>query len=400
MPSTLRTERLAFAFIALFSLCCALGPTWVDEAAAQNVTTQNAAALADGVVRITSTSDGKRRTGTGFIVQSSDDAIYIATASHVIEGDKSPKIAFRPEPNTDYDGQVLKLEGGDPKGLALIAVRGNVRRIARQVLVLPLSTNNDLAGGDQVTAIGFPQGGGAWAVVPASIASRDGRELVLAGNLGEGNSGGPLLKDGAVVGLVTVMQGQYGRATPAPIVRFAMEGWGVKLGAAARAPSAGNAPPASGNQAPSGQAPGGSGQAPGKPSDTDAPTKSAPPPAGGGNGSTGSVRPPASTSTLVTGRYAGQLQGMTSLGQTYVCGFAAVLTQSGIDVSGQYQNTCGDQGVFAGQVTQGKLAGGTASQINGGYCYMLIDFGANAASLNGQYECLNGERGNFALVRQ
>lgn len=388
-------KRIAFALLAILALCCAMGTGAIDPALAQNVTTQNPAALADGVVRITSTSDGKRRTGTGFIVQSSDDVIYIATASHVIEGDKSPKIAFRPEPNTDYDGQVLKLEGGDPKGLALIAVRGNVRRIAHQVVVLPLATTNDLAGGEQVTAIGFPQGGGAWAVVPASIASRDGRELVLVGNLGEGNSGGPLLKDGAVVGLVTVMQGQYGRATPAPIVRMAMEGWGVRLGATPRGSSAGNAPPA-GNQAPA-QPPSGSGQAPGKPSASDAPIKSAPPPPAAG-GSPGSVRPPATAA--VNGRYAGQLQGMTALGQTYVCGFATVLAQNGIDVSGQYQNTCGDQGVFAGQVNQGKIAGGTASQINGGYCYILIDIGTNAASLNGQYECLNGERGSFALVRQ
>lgn len=396
MLSTPGAKRIAFALLALLTLCCAIEPVCIGQAIAQNVTTQNPAALADGVVRITSTSEGRRRTGTGFIVHTTDDAIYIATASHVIEGDKTPKIAFRPEPNTDYDGQVLKLEGGDPKGLALIAVRGNLRRIARQVVVLPLSTTNDLAGGEQVTAIGFPQGGGAWAVVPASIASRDGRELVLVGNLGEGNSGGPLLKDGAVVGLVTVMQGQYGRATPAPIVRMAMEGWGVRLGTALRGSSAGNAAPA-GNQVPA-QSPSGSPQAPSKSAEPEAPTKSAPPPPTGGNGSTGSVRPP--TPALVSGRYAGQLQGMTSLGQTYVCGFATVLAQNGIDVSGQYQNTCGDQGVFAGQVNQGKLAGGTASQINGGYCYILIDIGTNAASLNGQYECLNGERGSFALVRQ
>lgn len=393
MLSTPGAKRIAFAFIALSALCCAPGPASLRAALAQNVTTQNAAALADGVVRITSSSDGKRRTGTGFIVQTTDDTIYIATAAHVVEGDKSPKVAFRPEPNTDYDGQVLKLEGGDPKGLALIAVRGNVRHIARQVLVLPLSSNNDLSGGDQVTAIGFPQGGGAWAVVPSSIASRDGRELVLAGNLGEGNSGGPLLKDGAVVGLVTVMQGQYGRATPAPIVRIAMEGWGLRLGAARAATTQTGAAQPSGTPSPPPQSPAAADAA-------GAATRTAPlaPPDAGSKGPTGSVRP--SAVAPVSGRYAGQLQGMTSLGQTYVCGFAAALAQNGIEVSGQYQNTCGDQGVFAGQVNQGKLAGGTASQINGGYCYILIDIGNDAAALNGQYECLNGERGSFALVRQ
>jgi len=59
---------------------------------------------------------------------------------------------------------VVKIEGGDPKGLALLLVRGNLKRVLRDVRVLQFGSSNDLAAGDAVTAIGFPQGGadGRW----------------------------------------------------------------------------------------------------------------------------------------------------------------------------------------------------------------------------------------------
>ena len=343
---------LAGALVALFAL---VSPAWG----------QTAAELRSGVVKITSSAEGARRTGTGFIVQVSAEGIYIATASHVVEGDKAPRVAFLPEPNSEFPAQVLKLEGGDPKGLALLVVRGNIKRVLRDVRVLPFSASNDLAAGDAVTAIGFPQGGGGWAVVPATVATREGRELVLSGSIAEGNSGGPIVKDGAVVGLVTGTQGQYARATPAVIVRFTMEGWGVKPGAAV----ADRDPPT----APSKR--------------TDVPVRPSPPPA--------SVGAP-----QVSGTYTGNLQGRTVLQQTYTCEFAATFVQTGQEVSGQYVNTCGDQGVFGGKLMQNALVGQTLSQVNGGYCGLAIEVSANGEALDGEYECGNGETGSFTMMRK
>jgi len=331
---------------------------------------QTPAEMRAGVVKITSTAEGARRTGTGFIVQADSDVIYIATASHVVEGDKSPKVAFLSDPNTEFKAQVLKIEGGDPKGLALLAVRGNLKRVLREARVLTFSASNDLAAGDAVSAIGFPQGGGGWAVVPSTVATREGRELILSGNIAEGNSGGPIVRDGAVVGLVTGMQGQYARATPAVIVRFTMEGWGVKLPAASTPAAAAPTP------------------APRQPASSPAPApRPAPPP------------PATYASPQVSGYYTGQLQGMTALQQTYSCGFAVTFIQAGQEVSGQYTNTCGDQGVFGGQLMQNALVGQTMSQINGGYCGLAIEVVGNGASLKGQYECANGETGSFTMVR-
>jgi hypothetical protein len=350
------------SFLRLIALFIAMLLGAVSSASAQT-----AGEMRSGVVKITSIADGVRRTGTGFIVQASNEEIYVATASHVVEGDKAPKVAFLPDPNAEFASQVLKIEGGDPKGLALLVVRGNVKRLLRDLRVLPFSASNDLAAGDAVTAIGFPQGGGGWAVVPATVASREGRELVLSGSIAEGNSGGPILKDGAVVGLVTGTQGQYARATPAVIVRFTMEGWGVKPVAAGTPPAA--APPVPLKQQASPPVP--------------APT---PPPA-------------TNTSPQVAGYYTGQLQGRTVQQQTYTCGFAATFIQAGQEVSGQYSNTCGDQGAFGGQVMSNALIGQTLSQVNGGYCGLAIEIVGNGASLKGEYECANGETGSFTMVR-
>lgn len=347
---------------------------------------QTPAELRSGVVKITSTAEGVRRTGTGFVVQASGDAIYIATASHVVEGDKKPKVAFHAEPNSDVEAQVVKIESGDPKGLALLVVRNNAKRLLRDVRVLQFSSANDLVAGDAVTAIGFPQGGGGWAVVPATVASREGRDLVLSGNVAEGNSGGPIIKDGSVVGLVTGTQGQYARATPAVIVRFTMEGWGVKPGTAAAARSTTPTTPA---QSTSGQsAPAQSTPSTRPPATTTTPaTPPAPPPAAVGTGT-------------VNGQYYGQIQGMTALQQTYTCGFGVAMAQVGTEVTGQYSNTCGDRGVFTGQVMGNALFGQTASQVNGGYCTLVIEVVQLGAALNGQYECLNGEQGLFSMNRK
>lgn len=353
LPQTFR--RLVLIFVALLAM------TTLAQA-------QTPAELRSGVVKITSSVEGARRTGTGFIVQAGNDGIYIATASHVVEGDKAPKVVFLPDPNTDFTAQVLKIEGGDSKGLALLVVRANIKRVLRGVRALKFSASNDLAAGDAVTAIGFPQGGGGWAVVPATVATREGRELVVSGNIAEGNSGGPIVKDGAVVGLVTGTQGQYARATPAVIVRFTMEGWGVKPGVAAAVTSPRGGEPA--------------------PPITDVDDLPSPPP------------PPAPSSLpQVSGYYTGQLQGMTVLQQPYTCGFAATFIQSGQEVSGQYTNTCGDQGIFGGQLMGNALVGQTVSHVNGGYCGLAMEVGGNGATLTGQYECANGETGTFTMRR-
>ncbi len=206
---------MGFALIAVFGV-----------ATAQDY--ENAKA---SVVKIVSTSEDQRRTGTGFVVKVDGDDLYIATASHVVEGDKNPQVYFFARRNTAVKAQVLKLEGGDPRGLALLLIHGE-GSFPKELQALALSQDDPLAGGQEVAAIGFGQGQGEWAVIRASVTSLDGRDIKLEGRIEEGNSGGPLLRNGQVVGLITGVKQGFGIATPAILVGAVLKGWGVELSAA------------------------------------------------------------------------------------------------------------------------------------------------------------------------
>jgi hypothetical protein len=180
------------------------------------------------VVKVTSVVDGKRKTGTGFVVRMEGDTAYILTASHVVEGDNHPQVAFFARQNVPVEADTARIEGGDPRGLALLLVRGK-DKLPPGLVALPFAQGASLSGGEQVTAIGFPQGGGPWAVARADVVSRVGRDLTLAGPIDEGNSGGPVLRnDGAVVAVVTGVNASFALATPVAIASLTLEGWGVK----------------------------------------------------------------------------------------------------------------------------------------------------------------------------
>jgi TPR repeat protein len=86
--------------------------------------------------------------------------------------------------------------------------------------------------GDEVTTIGFPRIGGAWLMSRADLAGRDGADLILSGGaIDEGNSGGPVIKGGKVIGVVHGLQGKFAKAMPASVVAGTLEGWGVAMAA-------------------------------------------------------------------------------------------------------------------------------------------------------------------------
>lgn len=229
------TVRIEWLLCVLLVLCA-------STAHAQSVERQKTA-----VVRITSESDGLRRTGSGFIVRVEPDAVFIVTAAHVVAGDKHPHVEFFTRRNTLVTAETVHIEGADPRGLALLAVRGK-DNLPAGLAALPLASGSDLQGGEAVTIIGFPQGGGAWAVLRASVVSLEGRELTLDGSIGEGNSGGPVLFGETVVGVVTTVGGTggFGHAVPGTIVHLVLDGWGVQAASTpgpARAHDEGGASP-------------------------------------------------------------------------------------------------------------------------------------------------------------
>lgn len=183
---------------------------------------QDAAALRAGVVKVMSTADGMRRTGSGFVVKIDGAAAYVVTAAHVVEGDHNPKVEFFTRQNTPVVAEVVQQELS--LDLAVLKVEATQKPM---VLALDKAA---AAPGDEVIAIGFPQGGGAWLVSKADLAGRYGPYWILSGAaIDQGNSGGPLIKAGKVVGVMLSVQGKFARAMPASLVLETLEGWGIAL---------------------------------------------------------------------------------------------------------------------------------------------------------------------------
>jgi hypothetical protein len=187
---------------------------------------QNLTSLLDSVVKITSKAEGGvPRTGTGFIVATEGDSVYIATASHVIEGDSAPKVEFRTQLNRQYPASVGKTQGGDAKGFAYLIVRD--RTVAAKVKALRWS-GEDLQPGDDVRVIGFGQGQQDWGVTKGDVANV-GADIIINGPIEDGNSGGPIIRNGGVAGMITSARQNRGIGKPSIFVTATLRGWRVPL---------------------------------------------------------------------------------------------------------------------------------------------------------------------------
>jgi len=185
---------------------------------------QEVDSLRKGVVKLVSTSnEGAQRTGAGFIVRRDAQETYIVTALHVVEGDKSPKVAFHGQPHSWIDAEVLKNDLRTD--ISLLKIRDNTK-VPLNAASLQFLADDDLKDGDELIVIGF-SGSVDWARVTVQLASKEGLDLVIDRELHEGFSGGPLIKHNKeVIGLITRTD-ELGRAIPSDIVRKLIAGWGV-----------------------------------------------------------------------------------------------------------------------------------------------------------------------------
>ncbi len=203
--------------------CCLLFLFPIAEALPQEIDDLKA-----GIVKIRAQEEGKARVGTGFIVQLRDDAAYIVTAAHVVEGDPHPKVAFFPKENEYFQADILGIEGGDPRGVAALLVRTTT--LPKKVRAFTVSPNTNVRGGEPIRVIGFPREFGTpWFVVEGSIGGRRGSDISFSATIGEGSSGGPLLLNSKVIGIVSQLGRKVGYAVPISSARFVLEGWGLEF---------------------------------------------------------------------------------------------------------------------------------------------------------------------------
>src|SRR5210317_2142755 len=172
-----------------------LSPTWAE---------MDIGTLKKGVVKITSKFSNTQKVGTGFIAAKSKKHLYIVTASHVVEGEAeaphSIQVTFFTDQEEMFTAKIVKKEGGDPRGLALLKIGGEV---PDDVQILSWDSTTSVSGGEEIHLIGFPRiGGNAWAVTKGTLSGFDGPVLKFSGAVAEGNSGGPVLYQGRVIGVV------------------------------------------------------------------------------------------------------------------------------------------------------------------------------------------------------
>jgi Trypsin-like peptidase domain len=152
-----------------------------------------------GVVRIQNTKFSE--VGAGFVLKVDKDRAYIITAAHVVRGDGHPNVYFFNRPNDPFQAVLVNREDDDQKGLALLEVKAN-KEVMKGLAPLKLG-DYFVKGGESVEVIGFPDGTTIWSVTRANVSRLEGRNLVFTGPIRGGNSGGPVLFNGQVIGLVT-----------------------------------------------------------------------------------------------------------------------------------------------------------------------------------------------------
>lgn len=327
------------------------------------------------VVRIFSKGgEGRTQVGTGFVVQVEGETAFIVTASHVVEGDPAPQVEFYSARNKRYKAEIGRLEGDDPRGIAYLVVRDRLIA-ARRIAPLPFMAEGNLKGGDEVFLMGFGQGQGDWAIIRATVASIEGRNIRLDGRVEPGNSGGPVLHRGQVAGVVTQTRNNFGIASPAMVVNLTLKGWGVEtaLGSALKFDEVSKALEKRGAEQ----------------RDVETPRKEAPAPL--------PVPAPPVAALNLNGQFVGRSFSRGADGQQYVCDMATVFSHAGNQASANFQNNCGDYGVMQGVLT-GNLYNGQLNSASVGYCQVSAQVQQGGAVMTGQFQCV-GLTGSFSLSR-
>ncbi len=191
-------------------------------------TAQDLDTAVSAVVRISGTRGGTPVRGSGFVVALDRRKATIVTASHVIEGVQKLEVTFAADLAVSFRSEaVLGVDKGNPHGLAVFQVRG---ALPAGVTTLSFEVESQPRLREALFLLGFPQMARAPRMAQGRLSARSGTLLLIDHESEEGLSGGPVLQDGKVVGVVTNTDAQTTYAINAVMAREALQGWGVKLG--------------------------------------------------------------------------------------------------------------------------------------------------------------------------
>ena len=204
-------------FLVVFIPLLAQWPVWSQTTAWQ-----------EGIAKVIVRADLYREPGTAFVVAIKDGTAFLVTSAHVVEKDSNPQIEFVAFPRKQYPSRVENQQDSDIyglHGLALLVVDNPPAGLT----VLPPSASR-AEQGDSVIVAGYPAPIGEFTVTDTTVGAIRGEDLVLNFETGTGYSGGPILRNGSVVGLVYGAEGRFGFAVPSTVIRTYLEGQGLSWG--------------------------------------------------------------------------------------------------------------------------------------------------------------------------
>ncbi len=179
-----------------------------------------------GIVKVRTNS----RSGSGIVIRIDQHAVYILTAAHVVAGDSAPQVKFFEQKMPAFRGNVE--EGSelsdDERGLALLRIDRS-DKLPAQIRALPLAVEHvEVVRGEDIAVLGLPREAGDWAILHGGMVTRRGRDLMFDAPIDEGVSGGAVLRNGQVIGLVQGRGSQFGRGNPADSLWAFVRGLGVQ----------------------------------------------------------------------------------------------------------------------------------------------------------------------------
>jgi S1-C subfamily serine protease len=152
-------------------------------------------------------SSGAKVSGTGFVVNSTDDGTWVLTNHSLVAGVKEFSDLSVRHRNSDLVGEVYESDPG--RDLALVIYRVPAERSLRFARLV------DPKEGDQVWAVGYVRGNPFATGIAGKLTSVSSSSLGLDIDVPDSYLGGPLLDaDGRVVGVLT--KSGSGSSTAAP----------------------------------------------------------------------------------------------------------------------------------------------------------------------------------------
>lgn len=160
--------------------------------------------------------------GSGIVISVKGDQIFVLTAGHVVGQQKDVGVTLASDPFEVYPGVVERID--DSLDLALIRMEGEFPDL--KVMAFDPIVPEE---GQTLLAIGFPRRSKNPRIVSGSSSGREGLRLVFDRSLAEGTSGGPVLHEGVVVGLVQEIDAHFTYAIPSAVILRVLEGWQVEV---------------------------------------------------------------------------------------------------------------------------------------------------------------------------